>query len=210
MRSITTFVATSCIALGACCGSTDNGARAADTRAVARIEGPYVPAGTDVVIILQQELGTATTPIGTAFEARVKDQLTTRNGHILVPPGALVRGKVVDVDRGVQPSMKLDFRTIGTTEGEVPIAATVKRAQEYVWIDPKFVYDPFVGYEAILHHPVYHAGFVPPVPAPSGLKPQAVHSGEFALPVGTGLTLTLTRPLLGRSSVVSLAGWERN
>jgi hypothetical protein len=167
-----------------------------------RIEGPYIPAGTRFRVLLEQELGTAITPEGTVFEARVEDDLLTPTGHILVPQGALLRGKVVHVDRSVQPFMAFDFRTIGTTGGEVPVAATVTGAQEYAWLDPNFVPDSIAGSEAILHHPVYHSGFVPRAMSPLDVRP----ANCFSLPRGAELTLVLTHPLLGRSAVVSSAG----
>jgi hypothetical protein len=152
-------------------------------------------------VLLEQELGTTITPQGTVFEARVEDDLLTPRDHILVPQGALLRGKVVRVDRSVQPFMTLDFRTLGTTGGEVPVAATVTGAQEYAWLDPRFVPDPLAGCEAVLHHPVYHSGFVPRATS----QPDVPPDNGFSLPRGAELTLVLTHPLLGRSAVVSPA-----
>jgi hypothetical protein len=192
--------------LGACDKTT--GVQATEPKRVervaeGRIEGPYVAAGTQFVAVLQQELGTARSSSGTSFTARVRNNLTTPDGQTLVPAGSELKGRVVSVDSGPEPSMKLDFETIGTTGGNVPIAATLTRAHEYVWLDPEFIYDPFAGYEAVLFHPVYRPGYVTPTPSGPGVRPDVVYSREITLPEGAELTLTLTRPLLGASSRVS-------
>lgn len=205
MRAISIGVVGLTIAC-ACLGACASDQKEARSEASARIDGPYVAAGTQFAVVLERELGTSASPPGTTFDARVRSNLITTQGQTLVPAGAVVRGRVVDVDFGVEPTIKLVFDTISTVGGDVPIAATVKRAQEYVWIDPGFIYNPSLGYEAILYHPLYHPGYVPPKPTPPGMSPQAVRSGEFAMPQGAELTLALTGPLLGPSAHVKPAG----
>ena len=136
----------------------------------------------------------------------MKDNLASPDGRTVVPAGALLRGKVVDVQLGVEPTMKVDFQTIGTTSGDVPIDATVTRAQEYVWIEPGAVYDRAAGYDTILYHPIYHPAYVPPIPDRSDTNLQFTGSGEFNPPEGTELTLTLARPLLGPTAHVRTSG----
>jgi hypothetical protein len=195
-------VAIACASLAACASNE----KAAKNAAAAPIQGPYLPAGTEFAASLQRELGTAASPTGTTFEARVKNNLTTPDGQILVMAGAPVSGRVVDVRRGVEPSIKLNFDKITTVRGDVPIAATVTSAQEYAWIDREAAYNPAAGYEARLYHPIYHPGYVPPKPVPPGTNPQVIRSGEIVLPEGLELTLTLMAPLLGPTAGVKPAG----
>ena len=195
-----------CAGLVACDKTT--GVQAAEPKQVEsvppeRVQGPYVPAGTEFVAVLQDELGTERSSSGTNFTARLQHDLKTPDGQILVRSGSELKGKVVSVDSGPQPSMKLDFHTIATTGGDVPIAATITRAHEYVWLDPEFVYDPFAGYEAVLYHPVYHPGYVGPTSTGPGVRPEVVYSREITLPEGTELTLKLTRPLPGPAAQVT-------
>src|SRR5687768_16609281 len=83
-------------------------------RPQARIDGPHVPAGAELMAVFQNELGTTTSKAGTPFIAIVNEPLMTPDGQTLVRAGSELRGKVASVDRDNEPSMKLEFQTVAT------------------------------------------------------------------------------------------------
>lgn len=81
-----------------------------------------VPAGTQLVVALDQDLSTKTAQPGQPFEARVASSVVI-DGRVAIPAGARVTGTVVDVISGSRkigatPTLGLGFDSVVLPDGE--------------------------------------------------------------------------------------------
>lgn len=86
-----------------------------------------VPAGTRILIGLEDELSTKNSQAGNHFRARTLEPLTTTDGAIL-PPGLEVRGHIDKVEAAHQTGrarMWLTFDDVRTPRGWAPLVAAV-------------------------------------------------------------------------------------
>jgi hypothetical protein len=88
------------------------------------------PAGADIFVRLDQDLGPGISPDNNLFTARLTMPLTDRRGIVLAPKGALVHGHVVHVDEG-QRRVELAFDRLETRDGVYDLKATIVSAKPY-------------------------------------------------------------------------------
>ncbi len=80
-------------------------------------QGYYIPANTAAVVTLDGALGTDVSRAGDPFTGRVVEELRSPTGVVVVPAGALVRGRVARVVGGSAPLLELVFDNVTTTDG---------------------------------------------------------------------------------------------
>jgi hypothetical protein len=142
---------------------------------VQRIDGPYVLAGTEFDMELEQPLAADGNQPGDAFVARVTSPMKAPNGHEVVPAGARVTGKVVEAVAAGGSALALKFDAIETVRGPSAVHATVESAGTYasVALLPRTVPVPEGQIDALLRPPRGRAiGGGPPEPgAPRMVAP---------------------------------------
>lgn len=161
--------------------------------------GSNVPAGTELNARLETPVGSFSTA-GQPFTARVTSALRTTDGDVLVPEGARIGGRVVAVDNGPAPSIRLEFDSVQITGGALPLAATLRREAQ----NPRFrtdeIYSNDLGYEAVLYPP---GNAMEGASAVGGGPTQTEQSDQtqrkIELPSGTPLKMVLTKPLFAPS-----------
>jgi hypothetical protein len=87
-----------------------------------------IPAGTHLMVALQNELNTTTTQVGDVFTATVVEPLIAVNGQTVVPQGAVVTGMVTGVgrQRAQDPAvLRLNFVRIAIDNVTHPITADI-------------------------------------------------------------------------------------
>lgn len=87
-----------------------------------------VPAGTIVVVEFQDSLSSHSSSVGTAFRARVRQEISI-DGKVVIPRGATVVGRVTEASRpkkvGGRARLSLEFHTLELPAGgALPIRAT--------------------------------------------------------------------------------------
>lgn len=91
-----------------------------------------VPVGTTFAVRMNETLSTERNKAGDSFTARLMDPIVDANGTVIVPAGAVVRGRVTAVaasDRvGQTAALKLAFEAISFGGESYPLQATVQRA----------------------------------------------------------------------------------
>ncbi len=95
------------------------------------------PAGTRLQARLGETLDTLVTEIGQPFTAKVEGEVLDRRGRVLVPAGALVRGKVVSVGSPAAPRIGLTVETIETTAGTAPLYAALREEGRRTYLGPE-------------------------------------------------------------------------
>jgi hypothetical protein len=134
-ESITKLVLVAFVASSASACAARSGLGAPNhTYVVQRIDGPYVQAGTQFDVELEQPLAADGNQPGDEFVARVTTPLRAPNGHDVVRVGARVTGKVVDAVAGAALALKFDG--IETVRGPTAVHATVQSAGAYASVAP--------------------------------------------------------------------------
>lgn len=117
----TGFVAT--LALLAACGGTSGEASESDEP-----QTVTVPAGTEVVVQLNEELSTRSHAKGDAFTAQVSSAVSD-SGRVAIPAGATVHGEVTGVqradDQGRKGVLSLDVTYVEIRGERHPVSARV-------------------------------------------------------------------------------------
>ena len=132
--------------IGSACGVANSDNRSADGTsaeppqqeqsfferlALAEVEPVVVPAGTTLVLELQQTLSSHETPAGAAFDARVAQEVSVA-GRVAIPAGTKVRGRVTEAHPakkvGGRAILSLSFDEIETPEGD-SVAISARLAQ---------------------------------------------------------------------------------
>jgi hypothetical protein len=199
MRTTTAaFVFASLTALSAGACSHQQQAAAPGSKAAAQA----VPAGTEFTARLNDAIGTKISSPGEFFTASVVAPVRAPDGSTVIREGALIRGRVVGVDKGPAPSIRLSFQSLDTDRGPMPISVTVlKTTSPQATYRVEEVYTPNLPYNAILlpKAPTSVGGGPgekggAPGGAP-GRAPSQAPAAQINLPVGTPLQLVLTQPL---------------
>lgn len=169
--------------------ATSRSGGAAEARRTAPIA---IPAGRTLTVRLEDPIGT-TTRAGKSFQAEVLTPLEDAAGDVLVPPGARIVGRVVEVEATPEPSMKLAFQTVATPAGPVPISATVVSAADNPCYQAEEVRQTALAYDAILRP---RAPGRAPIGGGPGGRPTCTSSAHsLELSRGATLRLVLTAPL---------------
>jgi hypothetical protein len=91
-----------------------------------------VPMGTSMSLTLNQTLSTETNRVGDSFSATLQQAITDVNGQVIVPAGAMIRGRLTQVEKsghvGATGIIKLAFESVSFNGRSFPIDATVVRA----------------------------------------------------------------------------------
>lgn len=91
-----------------------------------------VAVGTTLTVSLDETLSTETSQPGDAFTATVQDPIYASDGHVLIPSGATVRGRVVQVQKsdrvGETAMLNLAFEAVSFGEASYPLEASVLSA----------------------------------------------------------------------------------
>lgn len=191
------LVAMSAVGCGRQPGEESNTAAQAQATSV-------VPAGTDFTVRLASPIGTSVSSAGQFFTAKLATPLKSATGQVLVKEGSIVRGRIAGVEHGAVASLQLDFQSIDTGHGLVPLAATVRKMQGQPGaFSAEEVYSASLGYDAVILPP---QATVQPAQQGQGEQPSGVGGGPAPsaectpsnavnLPVGTPIDMVLTRPL---------------
>ncbi|MEN8375055.1 MAG: hypothetical protein ABFS34_06345 [Gemmatimonadota bacterium] len=95
--------------------------------------GGVVPAGSVVPVRLDQQISTSSHRPGDAFTATTTQPLLNQAGRVVVPAGAVVRGRVTAVSGaaadGETSMLVLDFESISAAGTTYPLTATVVEAR---------------------------------------------------------------------------------
>jgi hypothetical protein len=89
-----------------------------------------IPDGTKLTASLDRRLGTASTTTGEPFTSHVKWAVWTCD-RVVIPQGALMRGRVVYVERGERARLALDVVDIDTTFGPKPVPVVIRSVGDY-------------------------------------------------------------------------------
>lgn len=189
-------------ALAACGGSaSDEGEKADGRRTVT------VPAGTEVVVQLDEQLSTRSHKKGDSFTARVATAVTVRDRTVL-PPGAVVHGTVTGVQQAGdnrQGVLKIDFSSVEVRGQSADLTARVvethpeQRSTSSTGEDAAKVGGAAAA-GAILGRVIGGNGTGAAVGAAVGAAAGtgivlATKNGYAVLPKGSNLRLALTEPL---------------
>jgi hypothetical protein len=161
----------------------------------ATIEGPHVPAGTQIALRLVTPVGTDASRTGDPFTAAVAEDIVLADGTVALPAGALVRGTVAGVHTGDPPRLELDFGTVRTAWGERALPARLEAAETL------HVPGPSEDHAPTAHPPAqatFQAGlgdtveprFLDRQRASSDSEPRQLH-----VPSGATMYIVLTRPI---------------
>lgn len=90
-----------------------------------------VEAGSDVYGTLDDTLSTRTCKAGDAFVLHVVQPVSTNDGRVVIQPGAIVHGHVVEVNGAPNPSLRVAFDTIETSAGPQRFEATLLDAGKF-------------------------------------------------------------------------------
>jgi hypothetical protein len=101
------------------------------------IDGPFVAAGTHVVVRLDEPIDTETSRAGQLFRASVEGDLRSPEGVLVVARGASLAGHVASVGTSFDPKVRLSLESITTVTGVAAIQATVQHAQRRTYSGPK-------------------------------------------------------------------------
>jgi hypothetical protein len=97
-----------------------------------RVVTSTVPMGTSMSLRLNETLSTETNRVGDSFTATLQNAITDADGHVIVPAGATVRGRLTQVDKsghvGATGIIKLAFEAVSFGGRSYPMDATVVRA----------------------------------------------------------------------------------
>jgi hypothetical protein len=97
-----------------------------------RVVTALVPMGTSMSLRLNETLSTETNRVGDAFTATLQHAITDADGHVVVPAGATVRGRLTQVEKsghvGATGIIKLAFEAVSFGGRSYPMDATVVRA----------------------------------------------------------------------------------
>lgn len=159
-------------------------------------QAAHLDPGTRLTIELLDPIGTRTSRPGETFYAVVKDGLESRQGVLVVPPGALVRGTVARVETGPTPMLGLDFDTVATAFGaEADLDAQLVGADVVTYLGPDELRGPAAPeHEVVLAPPGATAvpgdvaAGVDVVPGPAIFDANA---NELRVPAGATMVLEL-------------------
>lgn len=91
-----------------------------------------VPTGTTFAVRMNDALSTQASKVGDAFTATLTDPIVNADGTVIVPAGAVVRGRVTAVAPstrvGETAALKLAFEAISFGGDSYPLQASVERA----------------------------------------------------------------------------------
>jgi hypothetical protein len=97
-----------------------------------RVATSTVPMGTSMALTLNQTLSTESNRVGDSFTATLQSAILDGSGNVIVPAGAVVRGRLTQVDKsghvGETGIIKLAFEAVSFGGRSYPIDATVVRA----------------------------------------------------------------------------------
>ena len=162
------------------------------------VAGPFIQAGSMLVVRLDAPIDTFDTAPGSRFTASVVAPLYSENGFMLVKAGAKVQGILVSSGTVEAPSVRLSFESIETARGKVPLRAVLRSTEHYDWTGPpmyvpgqalRWPYD-FGDY----HEDAAPAGGIPGRPVVEGrtlMQPREIH-----VPWGAVMRLQVTEPVL--------------
>ncbi len=162
------------------------------------VRGPFVQAGSVLVVAFDEPIDTFYTSPGTPFTATVARPLEGTDGRVLVPVGARVRGTLVSVGTAVVPLIRVKLESVDTIAGTVPLHAAVRRAQHYDWSGPPTP-DPYTPY--VNEDPFIDYGTVTADPGVSAYGSRAegramMQPREVRIPKGAVMQLELTQALI--------------
>jgi hypothetical protein len=153
------------------------------------VQGPYVPAGTNLTVRMNTTLDTLQSPAGGAFTATVETPLRSPSGEVVVPAGALLQGTLASAGTMNGPRLRLTLNSIQTASGPASVFAAVRHAQRNEYPGPTtwsaadgyvYPYDAW-GWWGPYGGGPYYAPYTPT---------------EIRIPEGASMQLTLTRPII--------------
>jgi hypothetical protein len=189
-------MALSALALAACGSSVQTLApKHVRPAPLGQMSGPFVQAGTELRITLDQPLSTQTSRPGEDFTARVEEPLLSPRGVVIVPRGATIAGHVVKVQSG-PARLVLVMDRIQTNQGPAPFHARVKHAEKQSYLSGR----PSYGVAG----DITYLGMTTLTPSSSAepFRPNAYGYamptvvGEVRLSRGASLRMVLTRPIV--------------
>jgi hypothetical protein len=161
------------------------------------VAGPFIQAGSMLVVRLDSPIDTFDTAPGTHFTATVVAPMYMENGFTLVKAGAKVQGTLVSSGTPESPHVRLSFESIETTRGSVPLRAVLRSTEHYDWQGPP-LYTPGQALRWPYDFGDYHedtapAGALPgrPVEGRAMMQPREIH-----VPWGAVMRLQVTEPVL--------------
>jgi hypothetical protein len=197
MRSNVPWLAASLVfGLAAACSSSNQQTQP-QTATQAQAPAP-IPAGTEFTARLNEAIGSDSSTPGQFVTLTTISPLQDIAGVVVAPPGSKVRGRVVSVDRGAIPTIRLTFSNLETKDhGTLSLAATVKNpatGTPGATYSTEEIYSPSLAYNAVL---------LPPGPGrpsgPVGGGPTE-QGATIHVPAGTAFRLVLTKPLTASTS----------
>ena len=170
--------------------------RATPRSTVAPRPDSYAPAGTEFTVILNDEVGSASSIPGQRFTGQLERPIRAADGSIFAGAGATVRGKVVRTNYATRPSLRLDFETVETANGAAVLESTVRDADGYAVV----AHSDVTGAEGAPDTTFYPAPARTPTAVGGGPRsPDTRPTSAFptvVLPRGTPIRMTLIHPLL--------------
>jgi hypothetical protein len=110
-----------------------------------------VPAGSQLTVRLNDEIGIHKSSPGQFFTAAVAAPVRAPDGTVAIHEGALVRGRVVSVEEGRTPSIRLSFQSVDSDRGPVPIWVTVRKTSLPGLVSAKEIHETNLPYNAVLY-----------------------------------------------------------
>jgi len=167
------------------------------------IRGPFVQAGQQFSVVLDQEINTRTAYEGQPFTAKVAAPIHGWAGRLVVPAGAELEGQVVEVGRE-PPSLTLHFSSIKVGNRRLLVDAKIVTTEAESYRSREVAFYPPRGQGASVI-------YFPSEPRPGTRTPHegqmdlqgfygAMTLHDLKLEKGSTMRLELTRPLLGIGS----------
>lgn len=189
-------VALSALVLAACASSVQTTApKSVRAAPLGLVSGPFVQAGTELRVTLDQPLSTQTSRPGEDFTARVEEPLLSPSGAVIVPRGATITGHVAKVQSG-PARLVLVMDRVQTNQGPAPFHARVKHAEKQSYLSGRPLYGDsgeiaFLGMTTLTPS----SSAEPFRPNAYGYATPTV-VGEVRLRRGASLRMILTRPIV--------------
>ncbi len=164
------------------------------------VVGPYVQAGTQFSVRLDQPIDTFYSAPGTKFTATVNGAVQGPDGQLIVPRGAKVRGVVASVGDLDAPMLRINLESIDTVAGPMPLHAAVRTAQHHDWAGPPTP----APYEESFVYPFDFSEYGTENTAPDNSLPGGrtaegrtlMQPREINVPAGAVMQLRLSEPIV--------------
>ncbi len=129
MRRSTTLLVASALTTACAATGTKVVTAGGELAPVSPPNGSWIPAGTSMLVKLNQTLGTATSHTGDTFTATVANPVVAQDAFVAIPAGSLLRGRITGIhissNAGEQSIIRLAFEDLQLRGQTYPVSASI-------------------------------------------------------------------------------------